>query len=139
MSTEIAASEAAPPANLDKNAQAAEDAKKMLAELRGEATAETDAADASRDETNGVQEEKPTAEHKSIGESTKDKTEEDEAERTNDQRDGDDGRSSRGGPRRGGFQARNYRANIKSDLTTQEESSDPVAIRKKVQNSCLGV
>lgn len=30
---------------------------------------------------------------------------------------------------------KNFRNNVKSDLTTQEESSDPVEIRKQVQNS----
>lgn len=39
--------------------------------------------------------------------------------------------SDRGRGGRGGSQ--NYRRNIKSDLTSQEESSDPVEIRKQVQ------
>ena len=140
MPTEVAAAEAAPPASLDKNAQAAEDAKKMLAELQGGTAAQTDCADASKEEPNGLQEDKPTAQDKDTGESSKDKSEEDETERINHRRDRDDGRSLRGGGRgRGGYQARNYRDNIKSDLTSQEESSDPVAIRKQVQNSCFGV
>jgi lupus La protein len=133
MSTEVAASDAAPPATLDRNAQAAEDAKRMLAELSGGTTAETGAADASTEKTNGeVRDAKPTVEEKSVEEPSKEKSEERESERTNDRRDRDDGRSSRGGRGRGGYQARNYRDNIKSDLTTQEESSDPVAIRKQV-------
>ena len=130
MSTEVAA---APPVSIDKNAQAAEDAKKMLAELQGGSTAETDDADASKEKANGgVQEAKPTAEDKSIGDQSKDENEESESERTEDRRGRDEGRSSRSGRGRGGYQARNYRDNIKSDLTTQEESSDPVAIRKQV-------
>ena len=120
MSTELAA---APTTGIDKNAQAAEDAKKMLAELQGESTAETDPAGASEEKMSGdVQEAQLTDE------------EENESKTTNDRRDRDSGRSSRGGRGRGGHPTRNYRDNIKSDLTTQEESSDPVAIRKQVLN-----
>jgi lupus La protein len=127
MSTELAASDAAPTAGIDKNAQAAEDAKKMLAELQGEAT--------SNGKTNGnVQEVKPTDEEENIERLGKDKSEESEPKTTNDRRDRDSGRSSRGDRGRGGHPTRNYRDNIKSDLTTQEESSDPVAIRKQVLN-----
>jgi lupus La protein len=136
MSTELAASDMAPTTGIDKNAQAAEDAKKMLAELQGEATAETDDADASEEKTNGdVQEAKLTDEEENIEKLVKDKSEENESKTTNDRQDKDSGRSSRGGGRgRGGHPTRNYRDNIKSDLTTQEESSDPVAIRKQVLN-----
>ena len=43
--------------------------------------------------------------------------------------------NDRGRGGRGGFQndRERYRRNIKSDLTSQEESSDPVEIRKQVQ------
>lgn|SRR5277367_6827476 len=134
MSTELAAPDAASTTGIDKNAQAAEDAKKMLAELQGETTAETDDADASEEKTNGdVQEAKPTDEE-NIEKPVKDKSEENESKTTNDRRDRDGDRSSRGGRGRGGHPTRNYRDNIKSDLTTQEESSDPVAIRKQVLN-----
>ena len=135
MSAELAASDATPTTSIDKNAQAAEDAKKMLAELQGEATAETDDADAREEKTNGgVQEAKPTDEKESIEKSVNDKSEENESKTTSDQRDRDGGRSFRSGRGRGGHLTRNYRDNIKSDLTTQEESSDPVAIRKQVLN-----
>ena len=135
MSTELAASDAAPTTGIDKNAQAAEDAKKMLAELQGETRAETDDADASEEKKNGdVQEAKPTDEEENIEKIAKDKSEENESKTTNDRRDRDGDRSSRGGRGRGGHPTRNYRDNIKSDLTTQEESSDPVAIRKQVLN-----
>ena len=40
---------------------------------------------------------------------------------------------TRGRGGRGGKHSRENKQNIKSDLTTQEESSDPVAIRKQVQ------
>jgi lupus La protein len=135
MSTELAASDAAPTTGTDKNVQAAEDAKKMLAELQGETTAEIDDADANEEQTNGdVQEAKPTDEEENIENSVKDKSGENESKTTNDRRDRDSGRSSRGGRGHGGHPTRNYRDNIKSDLTTQEESSDPVAIRKQVLN-----
>jgi lupus La protein len=135
MSTELAPSDAAPTTGIDKNVQAAEDAKKMLAELQGEATAETDDADANEEQTNGdVQEAKPTDEEENIEKSVKDKSEENESKTTNDRRDRDSGRSSHSGHGHGGHPTRNYRDNIKSDLTTQEESSDPVAIRKQVLN-----
>lgn len=137
MSADVAAPDAVPTANRDKNARAAEDAKKMLAELSGGATVETDAADANEEKTNGnTQNTRPSVEKQSSEEHSKDKSEEGEPDRTKDRRDRDDGRSSRGGRGRGGYQARTYRDNIKSDLTTQEESSDPVAIRKQVLNDC---
>src|SRR5579871_3345335 len=118
---------------MDKNAQAVEDTKKMLAELQGEATTKTDDADASEERTNGgVQKAEPTNEKESSEKSVKDKNEEEESKTTSDQRDRDGGHSSRGGRGRGGHPTRNYRDNIKSDLTSQEESSDPVAIRKQV-------
>jgi lupus La protein len=133
MSTDVAAPDAAPTASVDKNAQAAEDAKKMLAELQGGTTGETDSADAKRERANGdLQEAKSSVEEGSLEEPPKDKTEEGESEKPIDRRDRDNGRSYRGGRGRGGYQARSYRDNIKSDLTTQEESSDPVAIRKQV-------
>jgi lupus La protein len=135
MSTELAAPDAAPTTGIDKNAQAAEDAKKMLAELQGEAAAETGDADAGEEKTNGsVQEAKTVDEKESIEKLVKDKSEENESKTTSDQWDRDGGRSSRSGRGRGGHPTRNYRDNIKSDLTSQEESSDPVAIRKQVLN-----
>jgi lupus La protein len=140
MSADVAAPDAAPTANRDKNARAAEEAKKMLAELSGGATVETDAADANEEKTNGnTQDTGSSVEKQSSEEPSKDKREEGEPDRTKGRRDRDDGRSSRGGRGRGGYQARAYRDNIKSDLTTQEESSDPVAIRKQVLNDCWGL
>jgi lupus La protein len=135
MSTELAASDAAPTTGIDKNVKAAEDAKKMLAELQGETTAETADADVNEEQANGdVQEAKPTDKEENIEKSAKGKSEENESKTTNDRRDRDSGHSSRGGRGHGGHPTRNYRDNIKSDLTTQEESSDPVAIRKQVLN-----
>ena len=45
----------------------------------------------------------------------------------------DRGRGGRGRGGRGDYPKSSSRHNIKSDVTTQEESSDPVAIRKQVQ------
>lgn len=139
MSTDVAAPDAAPQPSVDKNAQAAEDAKKMLAELSSDTVPDANAPDVSKEQTNGDgQDTKQVTEDQKPDESAKDKSEVGERERTRDRRHGEDGRSSRGGRGRGGYQARNYRDNIKSDLTTQVESSDPVAIRKQVQQDCFG-
>ncbi len=132
MSSDVAA-EAAPAKNLDKNAQAAEEAKKMLAELQGSTekpTTEKANGDVTKDST--------AAEEDKVEQSSEDKTEETDSRQSNERRHRDGGRSFRGG--RGGFQDRkSYRENIKSDLTTQEESNDPAAIRKQVHNDleCL--
>ena len=45
----------------------------------------------------------------------------------------DRGRGGRGRGGYGDYPKSSFKHNIKSDLTTQEESSDPVAIRKQVQ------
>ena len=135
MSTEVAALDATPTASLDKNAQAAEDAKRMLSELQGESTAETDPAGASKEQTGDVQQDQSTAPDKVVEADTKDRNDEDESDTKNNRRERHDGRSSRGSGRgRGGYQPRNFRDNIKSDLTSQEESNDPIAIRKQVQH-----
>ena len=125
MASDVAADEA-PVKELDQNAQATEEAKKMLAELQGSA------GKTSTEKTNGdVTKDSTATEEKKAEQPSEDKTGEAEAERPSERRHRDDGRSFRGG--RGAFQNRkNYRENIKSDLTTQEESSDPVAIRKQV-------
>ncbi|KAI1613308.1 lupus La protein [Exophiala viscosa] len=106
---------------LDQNAQAAADAEKMLAELQGETT-----ADEPVKETNGA--DKPTEE---AAEKDASEEKEDRSERRNDRFDRGGRERGRGG--RNGLGNRNYRDNIKSDLTSQEISSDPVAIRKQVE------
>jgi hypothetical protein len=133
MSTEAEVSDAMSKP-VEQNAQAADDAAKMLEELSGSATtngATTEKPAAEKETTNGA------SEHK---EATSEKKDEDKRSRSPEyrRRDRDDrGRGrGRGGGRgrgRGDFQHnRNHRNNIKSDLTTQEESDDPVAIRKQV-------
>ena len=130
---------------VDQNAQSAEDVKKMLAELEGEAqtkdTAEAPAADSKPEEqTNGASTE-TKAETAEVNENKKveisahnrraDRDSDDRGRRGRSDRGGRGGRGNfRGG--RGGPNTRSHRDNIKSDLTSQEESSDPVAIRKQV-------
>ena len=130
---------------VDQNAQSAEDVKKMLAELEGEAqtkdTSKASAVDSkSEEKTNGDS----TESKEETTEVREDKKVEISAHNRRGDRDSDDrgryGRSDRGGRGgrgnfrggRGGPRTRSHRDNIKSDLTTQEESSDPVAIRKQV-------
>lgn len=130
MSAEEAVTDAL-QAPIDQNAQAAEEAKKMLAELQGD-----DAAPAQEpQEPNGTTEAK--AEEDAPQNSTE--TAPENKNESDSRRDGrNHGRSDLGGRGRGrhgqnGHGSRSYRDNIKSDVTTQEVSSDPVAIRKQVQ------
>ncbi|KAL2410942.1 hypothetical protein ABEF94_002659 [Exophiala dermatitidis] len=123
---------------VDQNAQAAEDAKKMLAELRGDAetagkelTTTSDATESNKAEA----EAKPEAKETETSSEKKDDSE----KKDNSGKDWEprerSGYSGRGRGRGGhnGQRSRNYRDNIKSDLTSQETSSDPVAIRKQVE------
>lgn len=127
MSAEEAVSDAL-QTPVDQNAQAAEDAQKLLAELQNEAPPA---------ESNGVEpdsavkeqpEETVQGEKKSDDRNGHSDRRRDDRERRH-QRGDFKGRGRGRGDRSGG---RNYRDNIKSDVTTQEESSDPVAIRKQV-------
>ena len=123
---------------VNQNAQAAEDAEKLLAELQNE-TAPTQTADTTG--SNGTKEEPAVdSEDKQKPEEPKadDKRSDDRNGHSDRRGDNRERRHNRGdfkgrgrgrGDRNGG---RNYRDNIKSDVTTQEESSDPVAIRKQV-------
>jgi lupus La protein len=123
---------------VDQNAQAAEDAKKMLAELQGE-TASADAPKETNDSTESAKAAEETAPAESVkeAEDTEEKKPDSDKPRENHHPQGrSEGRGrGRGRNDRNGHTPRNYRDNIKSDLTTQEESSDPVAIRKQVQGT----
>lgn len=130
---------------VDQNAQAAEDAKRMLAELQGdteskeestntsgavektEASGETTAADAK--DADG---ETATTEVKNNPATETSPEKRDASDKNREHRQRSD-HSGRGRGRGGQNGSRNYRDNIKSDLTSQETSSDPVAIRKQVQ------
>ncbi|KIX96239.1 uncharacterized protein Z520_08017 [Fonsecaea multimorphosa CBS 102226] len=136
MSVEEAVTEAL-QAPMDQNAQAAEEAKKMLAELEGEAAVKDEP-----EKTNGTAESKPAEEAPKESESaTAEEAGDEEQNATENKAERRDrGRSdhnSRGrGRGRGGhsnYNSRSYRDNIKSDLTTLEETDDPVAIRKQVE------
>ena len=136
MSAEAAVPETAKMSsvNADQNAQSSEDVKKILAELKEGAKTETKATEVAAEKSNG------TAQGVDTSTDTREKDQEkpgkaDEArsEKPRERRQRDDGRSSRGDRGgRGGYQSRSYKENIKSDLTTQKESRDPVAIRKQV-------
>lgn len=126
---------------VDQNAQSAEDVKKMLAELEGEAQTKTEADSTAKEEDDA----KPNgtsngSKDEALEESRHEKDVEISAHNRRDQRDGHDrkrhdrhdrgGRGGRGGSRGG---RKSFKDNIKSDVTTQEESNDPVAIRKQVR------
>ncbi|RMZ89761.1 hypothetical protein DV736_g2999, partial [Chaetothyriales sp. CBS 134916] len=121
MSAEAAATESSKPA--ETNAAAADDAKKLLAELEHEAVDGDDKAEA---QTQTETETDPKTNGASAPKSDRD-----------GHHDGHRGRGRGGG--RGGRGGRfgggrpNYKENIKSDLTTLKESSDPVEIRKQVE------
>ncbi|EXJ77055.1 lupus La protein [Capronia epimyces CBS 606.96] len=124
---------------VDQNAQAAEDAKALLAELQGETENETKTQEESTG-TNGTTESKAaegettTTESKSKTETENSAAKRDTSDKFRDRRDRSEF-SGRGRGRGGqnGHGSRNYRDNIKSDVTLQETSSDPVAIRKQVE------
>jgi|SRR5271155_2900059 len=138
------------PKPLDTNAQSAEDVKKMLAQLKGEAgvtkaaeePVETEktsdvAQEAERSEPAPAEkdeEQKPDKEADST--ETNGDREHDRARRRHDRDDGRSSRGGRGGGRGGGFRAKNYKENIKSDLTLLKETDDPVQIRKQVKIDC---
>ncbi|KIW22448.1 uncharacterized protein PV07_12333 [Cladophialophora immunda] len=137
MSVEEAVTEAL-QAPMGQNAQAAEEAKKMLAELEGEAAVED-----KPEKVNGTAESKPAEgeapkESESVAAKEAADKEKDASENNGERRDrGRSDYNSRGrGRGRGGhnnYNSRSYRDNIKSDLTTLEETDDPVAIRKQVE------
>lgn len=100
-------------APVDQNAQATKDAEKMLAELQGES--------AQSEQANGTKEEK-IDEKEDNGNSKQDDDSLKHPDRRNDR-----------GRGRGNFKGKSFRENIKSDVTTQKESKDPVEIRKQVR------
>lgn len=139
---------------IEQNAAARADAEKMLAELEAQGTSAAKVS--SKPESNGASngnKEEPTAESENKDEAKaedkeayegRDKDRDFRHPDRRDDRDRDDrnrdrkrdsnhrgGRGGRGGGR-GGFQ-KQHRDNIKSVLTLEEKSSDPVAIRKQVE------
>lgn len=122
-------------APVDPNAEAAKDVQNVLAELKAE---EAKAGEAKADETakKDATEEKEsaaadeTAEEAKIVAAAAKLGEDSEKKETK----GDTKIEERGpgGPKGGRGGRPNYRNNIKSNLTSQEPSSDPVAIRKQV-------
>jgi hypothetical protein len=141
------------PTPLENNAEAADDVKKMLAELKGGAeSTDHDKTNGATTTANGTSEPKPeNGVDREDGKDNDDrhpdrrhqKDEDEDEPRYRGDRDGDDrngrghrgGRGGRGGGR-GDFKPRNKRDNIKSNLVQEEESDDPVAIRKQVLRIC---
>ncbi|KIV97153.1 hypothetical protein PV10_00935 [Exophiala mesophila] len=115
---------------VDQNAQSAEDAQKLLAELQNETPASNGAEPESAVTTEAKEQPEETvqAETKSDNRNGHSERRHDDRERRNNRGDFK-GRGRGRGDRSGG---KSYRENIKSDVTTQAESSDPVAIRKQV-------
>jgi lupus La protein len=133
MSAEAAVQETAPVVN-DPNAEAAEEVKQMLAKLQGKSETAKEIPEQSSEKANGkVEESTASTEVNRTEATTEPKPKEAEPEKRQETRHRDSDRPSRGrGGGRGGFSSRNFKDNIKSDLTTLEESNDPVAIRKQV-------
>lgn len=130
------------------NAEAADDVKKMLAELKGNTEPkDTAKANGAADKVNGNT--TPQAENAVAIEDKKEnddrhpdrrhqRADEDDEPRYRRDRDNRNSRGHRGGRGgrgggRGDFKPRNKRENIKSNLIQEEESDDPVAIRKQVR------
>lgn len=104
------------------NSQAENDVKDVLAELKGEGSEKKD-----EDSKEAKEEAEIIAAANRIGQVSEAADESKESKDTAKGRD----QAQRGG--RGGHKGRvNFRENIKSDVTTLEETSDPVAIRKQV-------
>lgn len=125
---------------VDQNAQAAEDAKKMLAELEGEAATvdepkETNGTAESTDRNDEAPKEGKTEATKETTVEKNGDSEKPREHRRNDR--SDHGGRGRGRDGRSNYTPRNYRDNIKSDLTTQEVTDDPVAIRKQVRKPSI--
>ena len=130
------------------NAQAAEEAKRMLAELEAEAGSADNIG-----KTNGVEKDDTAAEEppkypqssptgKEVPKPESGDAEDEARERRQDRDRRDNGGRGRGRGRDGGrgrgrgdrkdYNSRSHRDNIKSDLTTQEITDDPEAIRAQV-------
>ena len=164
MSVEDAVTEGlAPP--VDQNAQAAEEAKRMLAELESDAVAivkpkdsngvhKEEAATEAADEESNTATKKEPASKRETDDDAQDEARERRQDRRHDRysdRGHDRGRGRgrgrggrdnfRGGGRgrdhgdRDNYKPRNFRDNIKSDLTSQEVTDDADAIRKQVQST----
>lgn len=135
---------------LDSNALAAEDTKKLLAEMQNESAPSegvkqtNGAANGAKEEEQAPKEEKVDAgdNDESGDKAWQDRSRDSDRHRDNRRRDNgrpdhrgrgrDRGGRGRGGNDRNGHGNRGYRDNVKSVFTDQQESSDPVAIRKQV-------
>lgn len=140
---------------VEKNAESAQDVKTMLAELKAEkekakpadadttkdttkvdATSKTEEATEKKEDANGTSgKDNNTSESTAdLIEATDKKEEKNETAKSSESKSESRDYRGSGRPRgRGGFRRNvNYQDNIKSDLTSQKESSDPDEIRKQV-------
>jgi hypothetical protein len=152
----MSTAEVASPA--DNNAQSAQDVQKMLAELKGGNKSEpiTGSTTAQNGDAKQASKEAEIKESKTNDSDDRKSAEEPETKTENDLREeekggnaevenGDRSRDNRphrgrgrgrgGGRGRGDFKS--YKQNIKSDLTGQDETDDPVQIRKQVRTPPL--
>jgi hypothetical protein len=116
---------------VEQTAASTEQVKEVVKEVERYAGDKKEAAleESNEHKTNGA------SDHKDDSEANKENGDNDKRDKRSDRRRGDRfegrGRGHRGRGGRGGF-SRGGRHNIKSDLTTQEESDDPVEIRRQV-------
>jgi hypothetical protein len=141
------------PSQADSNAQSAQDVQNMLAELKGSNQAATtndpavaengEVAKASNEDVkeakvngsekkNGAEESESKKEDEAKEEKKEENDEDKSGERSRGQRPYRGGSRGRGGAR-GRGEYKNFKENIKSDLTAQAETDDPVQIRKQVK------
>lgn len=151
----MATAEVASQAN--SNVQAAQDVQNMLAELKEGSKPETatdPAVGESGDfeqEGNGVERtqsniDEPDEKNEAENSESKTQGESEEGKKEGGTKGESGGRSGGHQPVRGGGKGRgsgrgrggfkSYKENIKSDVTAQEETDDPVQIRKQVRLSC---
>lgn len=137
---------------VDSNAQSAQDVQNMLAELKGSGQpgAATDSIATNDDEVAQASNNKQSVDEAKSNDLAEENGVEDPEKKKNGETNegkkdvGEHGEGSQGHrPHRGGYRGRggargrgdikSYKQNIKSDLIAQEETDDPVQIRKQVR------
>jgi lupus La protein len=117
-----------PSAGAGPNAEAEKDVQNILAELKAEENKSEEKADSEEKEsaTNGASVDEAAEEARIVAEAAKLGQESEKKEESKT-----DSKDQRRGTRAPRGRA-NHRENVKTDFTSQEESSDPEAIRKQV-------
>lgn len=128
----------------ETNAQSAQDVENLLAEIKS-----GEQQNGSADAANGAATTEPATETKptdteeadivaaaaKLADNAEKKDQAVEGEKKEHHGGRDSGRGR--GRGRGSKQNKSWRENVKSDLTSQQESDDPVAIRKQVRSSLI--